>query len=95
MGASDLRYIVFLIHPEVPKYHRSLGIIDCQDGEIFCDLQSAREYAVSSIEDGYCTKFIIGFFVMDINAKKMSINQVESFGFKGDRKRPEQLELFT
>lgn len=93
MDAKDLRYIVFLLNPEVPQFlaHRN---VETHDGEIFCSLKEAKEYATKAIDDQYCTRFVVGMFVLNKDAEVMRISSVESFGFRHDRKNISQLTLF-
>lgn len=81
----NLRYILFMIDSD-HKQH---------EGEIFTSLQEAKEYAADAIKWNLCTKYIIGLFVLDIKEQRMGISHIETFGFKGDKKDLNQLELFT
>jgi hypothetical protein len=93
MQTTSLRYIVFLIDSRFPKYY-SNGAIECQDGAIFHTKQEAHKYATDAINENDCEKFVVGEFVMEMDAEVVGILQVESFGFKHDRKNANQLELF-
>lgn len=81
---ENVRYIVFLIDSKYKSH----------DGMIFSNIHEAREYCQDVIDDHYADKVIMGSFVMEQNVKEMYISQVETFGFKGDKKQTKQLELF-
>lgn len=93
MDVKDLRYIVFLLIPETQQY---LGDqkIDTHEGTVFCSLKEAKEYAAKSIKDQYCSRFVIGVFVLEKDAESMGISSVETFGFRHDKKNVSQLDLF-
>jgi hypothetical protein len=94
MDAKDLRYIVFMIDPNDHQYPEGKKV-DCHMGEVFCNLNDAREYAQDAIKEKFCTRFIIGLFLLDPNAERMGISDVESFGFRHDKKNVNQLQLFS
>lgn len=94
MDAKDLRFIVFLLVTDFASFNSS-GAIDKHDGEIFCSLEDAKEYATDAVKDGLCNRFVIGRFVVDINLSRMGITGVETFGFRNDRKNINQLDLFS
>jgi hypothetical protein len=94
MNISNIRYIVFMLNPDVQQYTTSGAKIETHDGEIFCSLKEAQEYANDAIDDKLCTRFAIGMFVYEPQAQQMSISMVETFGFKNDRKNVNQLEIF-
>lgn len=81
---SKLRYIVFLIDSKHKEH----------DGRVYCSFDDARDAAVRCIDERYCDKAVIGMFVMDQQAEDMTITKVETFGFPGDKKRMDQLDLF-
>lgn len=78
------RFILFLFDSKFKEH----------DGKIFSSYQEAKNYAAECISEKYCEKFAIGFFSIDINSKEMLITSVETFGFSGDKKNVNQLELF-
>jgi len=80
---KDLRYIVFLIDSR-SKIH---------DGRVFLNIQDAKEFAQDYAEDGLYEKAIIGMFVLD-GSEHQNISKIETFGFKSDKKKVEQLDLF-
>jgi hypothetical protein len=94
MNISNIRYIVFMLNPDVQQYTSSGAKIETHDGEIFCSLKEAQEYANDALNDNLCTRFAIGMFVYEPQAQQMSISMVETFGFKNDRKNVNQLEIF-
>lgn len=84
--ADSARYILFLIDSKIKQH----------DGIIFCSYKEAREYADDCLkEDWYCDKAVIGMFSLDPNAKEMRITMIETIGFKGDKKKVNQLDLFN
>lgn len=91
---KNLRYIVFLLNPETPSKFPDGTKIDTHDGAIFRTPEEAHEYAESAIKDKECTRFAIGVFVWDELDPQMYISHIETYGFKHDKKRVEQLELF-
>lgn len=82
---ADLRYIVFLLDSKIKQH----------DGKIFCSLPEARRYAIEAIEENYCDKAVVGMFVMQSQAKEMTITMVETIGFAKDKKDVSQLVLFS
>jgi hypothetical protein len=90
---KDLRYIVFMINPETQQYFGSQRI-NTHDGEIFCSLKDAQEYAINAVEERHCTRFLIGVFTMDSLSERIGITFVETFGFRYDKKNINQLDLF-
>lgn len=84
LNSGSLRYILFLIDSKIKQH----------DGKIFCSLESARQYAIDCIKDNYSDKAVIGMFYMDHNKEELMITMVETLGFPGDKKNPNQLELF-
>lgn len=95
MQAENIRYIVMLLNPDTYQYMSNGERIDTHDGNIFCKLTDAREYACEAVESKLCTRFAIGMFVIDMQAERMNISVVETFGFKNDKKNPNQLSLFN
>lgn len=94
MNPQNLRYIVFLLNPGY-QYMSDGRRADCHDGNIFCSLQDAEGYAREAIRSNEATRFVIGTFVWAKEAQTMSINCIETHGFKGDRKKIHQIELFS
>jgi hypothetical protein len=95
MESQNLRYIVFLLNPDVAQFLSDGRRIDTHDGNIYCNLQDAKEYAQECIKDKDCTRFAIGVFVLDKEAERMEISHIETFGFRNDKKNVNQLELFS
>jgi hypothetical protein len=95
MEAKELRYIVMMLNPQAAQFTSSGQRIETHDGEIFCSIDEAREYANDSIKQKLCTRFAIGMFVIDMHATRMSISVIETYGFKNDKQNVNQLELFT
>ena len=79
------RYILFMIDSKIKQH----------DGKIFSSLKDARQYVAECMDQSYCDKAVIGCFMNDPNAKEMFISQIETIGFKGDKKQTEQLDLFS
>ena len=84
VNTENLRYILFLLDTKIKDH----------DGKIFCSFQEAKEYAKDCIADNYADKAVIGMFLLDKRSKEMLISKVETIGFKGDKKKVEQLQLF-
>jgi hypothetical protein len=80
---SEARYIVFLIDTKYKGHH----------GKVFCLLKDAREYAEDCINDKDADKAVVGMFVWS-EMGDMLISHVETIGFRGDKKRTNQLDLF-
>ena len=95
MKTETLKYIVFMLNPDVEQYLSTGERIDTHDGEIFSDLEEAKTYAVDAIEEKYCTRFVIGRFLSDSSSERMSISLVETFGFKKDKKSINQMHIFN
>lgn len=91
---KNLRYIVFLLNPEIVPRFSDGTKVETHEGAIFRTPEEAREYAESAVKDNMCTRFAIGVFVWDELDPMMYISHIETFGFKHDKKRIEQLELF-
>ncbi len=85
VSTENLRYILFLIDSKIKEH----------DGKIFCSFEEAKEYAKDCIADNYADKAVIGMFLLDKSSKEMLIGKVETIGFKGDKKKIEQLQLFS
>lgn len=82
---EQMRFIVMLMD----------GVHKQHDGQWFCSLREAQEYAHSNLVDKrYFQKAVIGMMVFDPHCKSDTINFVETFGFPKDKKAVEQLELF-
>lgn len=94
MDFQNLRYIVFLLNPDTSQYLSNGAKIETHEGTIFANLKEAEEHAKESIEDNLCTRFVIGYFVLDKEAQHMNISMVQTFGFKNDKKKVDQLTLF-
>tara|TARA_R110002073_G_scaffold314073_1_gene486219 strand:- start:1366 stop:1638 length:273 start_codon:yes stop_codon:yes gene_type:complete len=84
VNTENLRYILFLLDTKIKDH----------DGKIFCSFQEAKQYAKDCIADNYADKAVIGMFLLDKSSKEMLISKVETIGFKGDKKKVEQLQLF-
>lgn len=95
MKLENIRYIVMQLNPDTHQYMSTGERIDTHDGNIFCCLNDAQEYALDAIKSKDCTRFAIGMFVMDIQAERMSISVLETFGFRNDKKNINQLGLFS
>lgn len=95
MDTRDLRYIVFMLNPEL-RQHLDGRRIDVHDGYVFKSLEQARDYAQDCLDDKLCTRFVIGVFINETDKyiDRMYIDCVETFGFKHDKKKTDQLELF-
>jgi hypothetical protein len=81
---KNLRFIVFLIDSKFKEH----------DGKLFSSLREAKEFVVECMAENYCDKAVIGTVYIDLNSKEMLISKVETFGFTGDRKNIDQLQLF-
>ena len=95
MKSENIRYVVIQLNPDTLQYMSTGERIDTHDGDIFCSLNDAKEYALESIESKDCTRFVIGMFVMDVQAERMSVSILETFGFRNDKKNINQLSLFS
>jgi|GEM_PF-5037341 len=95
MKTENIRYILIELNPDIHQYMSTGKRIDTHDGNIFCCLDDAREYALKAIESKDCTRFAIGMFVIDLQAEMMSISLVETYGFRNDKKNINQLALFS
>jgi hypothetical protein len=95
MKTENIRYIVIQLNPDALQYMSTGERIDTHDGNIFCSLNDAKEDALKSIESKDCTRFAIGMFVIDLQAERMSISILETFGFRNDKKNINQLALFS
>jgi hypothetical protein len=82
-GIKSARFIVFLIDTKHKGHH----------GKIFCLLKDAREYAKDCINEKDADKAVVGMFVWS-EMGNMTISHVETIGFRGDKKRTNQLDLF-
>jgi hypothetical protein len=94
MERNNLRYIVFMLDPQTSQYLSGRLVDGVNYGKIFCNREDARKYAMDAIKDKECTRFVIGFFEMDLQAETMGISLIETFGFRHDKSNVEQLELF-
>lgn len=94
MEAKNLRYIVMLLNTDTPQYLSDGRKVDTHDGAIFCELESAREYAQDAIKKNLCTRFAIGVFVLDPHSEKIYVSEIETYGFRNDKKNVTQLALF-
>lgn len=83
-----------MLNPDVAQYMSDGQRIDTHDGEIFCDLDDAREYAREAVDTKICTRFVIGCFALESQAERMYISSIETFGFRHDKTNSSQLELF-
>lgn len=81
---QEARYIVFLLDSKFKEH----------DGKVFVSHAEARQWAGECVQDKYCDKFVIGMFVFEPGHREMLISYVQSFGFRGDVKKIEQLSLF-
>lgn len=84
MDAANLRYIVMLIDSK----HKD------HDGKVFSDIREAREMVRDVVNDGYADKAVIGTFYMEPNLSESPVTMVETIGFRSDKTKPEQLNLF-
>ena len=85
MNLNDARYIVFCIDSKY-KGH---------DGRIFSSLQDAKEFAKDTIKENFADKAVIGFFVWENGKQELSITLEETIGFKGDKTKVEEMQLFA
>lgn len=95
MNPNNLRYIVFLLDDAVQKYMNGLMIEGIHDGKIFTNPTAAHEFAIDAVENKECKRFVVGEFYLDPYAQTMSIQRIETFGFKKDKANPNQLNLFN
>lgn len=95
MDSKNLRYIVFLLNPDTAKYLSDGTRIDTHDGTVCSSLSDAKAHARKAIEDKECTRFVIGTFYLEPQAEYMFISNVETFGFKNDKKNINQLSFFN
>lgn len=95
MKANNIRFIVFMLNPKTDQYLANRKLADIHEGEIFANISDAKEYAQSAIDDGLCSRFVIGEFAMDLQRERMGINCIETFGFKQSKKNINQLSLFN
>lgn len=84
MDNNSGRYILFLIDTKIKDH----------DGKIFTSSKDAKDYANEVISEKYADKAVIGFFTIDSSVREMTISQIETIGFTGDKKNVNQLELF-
>lgn len=88
----NMRYIVFVLDCKSAYQEK------CHDGRIFADYKAARSFAKDMLEPDkhgfkFADKAVIGMFVWD-TIGELHIDMVETFGFRYDRKKTNQLELF-
>lgn len=95
MEIQNLKYIVFLLNSETQQYLSDGRRIDTHSGSVFSNLQTAKEYAREAIKENLCKRFVIGVFVYDNQAEQINIDLIETFGFKNDKKKINQLQLFN
>lgn len=81
---ESARYIVFLIDSKIKDH----------DGKVFCSYSEAKEWCNDMMDGVYADRAVIGMFVLEPNAREMGITMVETIGFKSDKKRVSQLDLF-
>lgn len=84
MDIKNLRYILFLLDNK-SKDH---------DGKIFCSLEECERIANIYLNEGYANHAVIGMFLMEPEKEDMQITMIETFGFTGDLKKLNQLQLF-
>lgn len=95
MNEPQLKYIVLMLNPETAQYTSDGRRIDTHDGVILDSIDEAREEALEWVEEKLCTRFVIGRFLLDKNSmRRTEIQLIETWGFRNDRKNPQQLELF-
>lgn len=83
-NSSQLRYIVFLIDSRIDEH----------DGTVYSSKDDAIEFAKRSITEKYCTQAIVGCFVLDIHSEYQNISKIKMIGYRGSKKKVEQLCLF-
>jgi flagellar motility protein MotE (MotC chaperone) len=81
---DKLRYIVFMIDSKTKDH----------DGKVFTVYKDAKEYAADIIESNYADKAVIGMFKLNEQCREMIISMVETIGFRGDKNKLRQLDLF-
>ena len=84
LNINNLKFIVFVVESD-HKQH---------DGRIFAKLEDARQFLNDCIKENWGDKFILGQFLFEKEQRDMLITLVETFGFKGDVKKINQLTLF-
>jgi hypothetical protein len=82
--ADKLRYIVFMIDSKTKDH----------DGKVFTKHEDAKEYAAAIIDSQYADRAVIGMFYLNEQAREMIITKVETIGFRGDKTKLRQLDLF-
>jgi hypothetical protein len=92
---KDLRYIVFLLSPEFNQYMSDGRKTETHDGYVFTGKDDAIEFAYKSVREKMCSRFVVGLFTWDKDREMLGISNIESFGFRHDKKNVEQLKLFV
>lgn len=79
-------YIVFILDHLHTNAH---------DGQVFRGYGEAKKFLIEEMEEypEWKRRGVIGMFTLEPRGE-MNISYVESFGFPGDKKEVEQLELF-
>ena len=83
-----------MLNTEDKQYLSTGQKIDVHNGEFFDSIASAEETCKDWVKDGLCTRFAIGSFMIDNYGKHGKISILETFGFKHDKSRVEQLNIF-
>lgn len=82
---NDINYIVLLIDSKYKNH----------DGKVFKSYRMAKEWCRDVIQDGYADKIILGTVSNDSTEEERNIHLIETFGFKKDVTKFEQLAMFA
>lgn len=82
---SSLRFVVFLLDRKYRNQH---------EGIVFSNLQDAQVFVAEELREYPNYRVVIGSFMEENQVKERYMSAVQTFGFKGDKKRPSQLDLF-
>jgi len=92
---DKIKDIVMMINPEVNQYMSNGSLADVHDGCVFSNMPDAQEYAKDAVKNNLCTRFVIGNFMQkDNDDRRANIQNVETFGFRHDKKNIKQLQFF-
>lgn len=71
-----------------------MGPADLHDGKIYVSKQDAIDFIREEINEGYATHGVVGMFFFDSKCESMSIDNIQTIGFKGDP-NINQIQLFN
>lgn len=91
-ASSKIKYVAIALDTRSPQYisdKTGAPRVDLHDGKVYSERQDALDYIMNRIDRKEHDKFVLCSFMMEPNAEYAMLQNIETYGFQNDRKKPD------